>query len=59
MIAAYGTMQAALYMKTRRLWICVGTHIGWNCCLSQVFSSTVSGHAATAFWLRRAFVSQA
>jgi membrane protease YdiL (CAAX protease family) len=93
-IAAYGVMQAALYMKTRRLWVCIGTHIGWNYCLSQVFSSTVSGHAATngllrgelvgnamltggafgvegslisllliaaaaAFWLRRAFASQA
>jgi hypothetical protein len=81
-------------MKTRRLWVCIGTHIGWNYCLSQVFSSTVSGHAATdgllhgqlvgnamltggafgvegsliallliaaaaAFWLRRAFASQA
>lgn len=93
-ITAYGVMQAALYMKTRSLWICIGTHIGWNYCLSQVFSSTVSGHAATdgllrgelvgnamltggvfgvegsliallliaaaaAFWLRRAFASQA
>ena len=93
-IAAYGVMQAALYMKTRRLWACIGTHIAWNYCVSQVFSSTVSGHAATdgllrgelvgnamltggvfgvegsliallliaaaaAFWLRRAFASQA
>lgn len=51
-IAAYGVMQAALYMKTRRLWACIGTHIGWNYCLSQVFSSTVSGHAATDGLLR-------
>ena len=93
-IAAYGVMQAALYMTTRRLWACIGTHIAWNYCVSQVFSSTVSGHAATdgllrgelvgnamltggvfgvegsliallliaaaaAFWLRRAFASQA
>jgi membrane protease YdiL (CAAX protease family) len=93
-IAAYGVMQAALYMRTRRLWACIGTHIAWNYCVSQVFSSTVSGHAATggllrgelagnailtggvfgveaslivllliaaaaAFWLRRAFASQA
>ncbi|MGZ8292935.1 MAG: CPBP family intramembrane glutamic endopeptidase [Telluria sp.] len=93
-IAAYGVMQAAIYMKTRRLWVCIGTHIGWNYVLSQGFSSTVSGHAATdgllrgelvgnamltggafgvegslialvliaaaaAFWLRRAFSSQA
>jgi membrane protease YdiL (CAAX protease family) len=51
-IAAYGVLQAALYMKTRRLWICIGTHIAWNYCVSQVFSSTVSGHAATDGLLR-------
>jgi membrane protease YdiL (CAAX protease family) len=51
-IAAYGVMQAALYMKTRRLWACIGTHIAWNYCVSQVFSSTVSGHAATDGVLR-------
>jgi membrane protease YdiL (CAAX protease family) len=93
-IAVYGVLQAALYMKTRRLWACIGTHIAWNYCISEVFSSTVSGHAASdgllrgelvgntmltggvfgvegslialvlitvasAFWLRRAFASQA
>jgi uncharacterized protein len=93
-IAVYGVLQAAIYMKTRRLWACIGTHIAWNYCISQVFSSTVSGHAATdgllrgelvgnvmltggtfgvegsliallliaaasAFWLRRAFATQA
>jgi membrane protease YdiL (CAAX protease family) len=93
-IAVYGVMQAGLYMKTRRLWACIGTHIAWNYCISEVFSSTVSGHAASdgllrgelvgnamltggvfgvegslialllitvaaAFWLRRAFASQA
>jgi membrane protease YdiL (CAAX protease family) len=93
-IAVYGVIQAALYMKTRRLWACIGTHIAWNYCISEVFSSTVSGHAASdgllrgelvgnamltggvfgvegslialllitvaaAFWLRRAFASQA
>jgi membrane protease YdiL (CAAX protease family) len=51
-IAAYGVMQAALYMRTRRLWACIGTHIAWNYCVSQVFSSTVSGHAATDGMLR-------
>jgi membrane protease YdiL (CAAX protease family) len=93
-IAAYGVLQAALYMKTRRLWVCIGTHVAWNYCVSQVFSAIVSGHAANggllrgelvgspmltgglfgvegslvalvligaaaAFWLRRAFASQA
>ncbi|WP_229413545.1 CPBP family intramembrane glutamic endopeptidase [Massilia violaceinigra] len=51
-IASYGVLQAALYMKTRRLWVCIGTHIAWNYCVSQVFSSTVSGHAATGGLLR-------
>ncbi|QPI48487.1 CPBP family intramembrane metalloprotease [Massilia antarctica] len=51
-IAAYGVLQAALYMRTRRLWVCIGTHVAWNYCVSQVFSSTVSGHAATDGLLR-------
>lgn len=53
-IAVYGVLQAALYLKTRRLWVCIGTHIAWNFCLGQVFSSTVSGHAATDGLLRGA-----
>ncbi|MFC5499306.1 CPBP family intramembrane glutamic endopeptidase [Caenimonas terrae] len=55
-IVAYGVMQAALYLKTRRLWACIGSHIGWNYCLSQVFSSTVSGHATTHGLLRGGLV---
>lgn len=51
-IAAYAVMQATLYMKTRRLWVCIGTHVAWNYCVSQVFSSTVSGHAAGSGLLR-------
>lgn len=51
-LAAYGVLQAALYMKTRRLWICIGTHVAWNYCVSTVFSSTVSGHAASDGLLR-------
>ncbi|WP_332854547.1 CPBP family intramembrane glutamic endopeptidase [Duganella sp. S19_KUP01_CR8] len=51
-LVAYGVLQAALYMKTRRLWVCIGTHIAWNYCVSTVFSSTVSGHAATDGLLR-------
>jgi membrane protease YdiL (CAAX protease family) len=58
-IAAYGVLQAALYMKTRRLWVCIGTHIAWNYCVSQVFSSTVSGHAATDGLLRGELVGNA
>jgi membrane protease YdiL (CAAX protease family) len=51
-IAAYGVLQAAIYMKTRRLWACIGTHIAWNYGIGEVFSSTVSGHAATGGLLR-------
>ncbi|AQR71687.1 CAAX protease family protein [Janthinobacterium sp. LM6] len=58
-IAAYGVLQAALYMRTRRLWVCIGTHVGWNYCVSQVFSSTVSGHAATDGLLRGELVGNA
>jgi len=58
-IAAYGVLQAALYMRTRRLWVCIGTHVGWNYCVSQVFSSTVSGHAATDGLLRGELVGKA
>lgn len=58
-IAVYAVMQAALYMKTRRLWVCIGTHIAWNYCVSQVFSSTVSGHAASDGLLRGELVGNA
>jgi len=51
-LVAYGVLQAALYMQTRRLCVCIGTHVGWNYCVGQVFSSTVSGHAATDGLLR-------
>jgi membrane protease YdiL (CAAX protease family) len=49
---AYGVLQAALYIKTRRLWLCIGSHIAWNYCVGQVFSTTVSGHAAKPGLLR-------
>jgi membrane protease YdiL (CAAX protease family) len=51
-LAAYGVLQAALYMKTRHLWICIGTHIAWNYCVGQIFSTTVSGHAGSPGLLR-------
>ncbi|NRR34002.1 CPBP family intramembrane metalloprotease [Oxalobacteraceae bacterium] len=58
-IAAYGVLQAALYMKTRTLWACIGTHVAWNYCVSQVFTSTVSGHAASDGLLRGELVGNA
>ena len=58
-IAAYGVLQAALYMKTRRLWICIGSHVAWNYCVGQLFSSAVSGHAAMEGLLRGEMVGDA
>jgi uncharacterized protein len=37
----------------------IGTHVAWNYCVSQVFSSTVSGHAATDGLLRGELVGAA
>ncbi len=51
-IVAVGVMQAAIYLATRSLWPCIGVHIAWNYCVGQVFSSSVSGHAADAGLLR-------
>ncbi|WP_226941607.1 CPBP family intramembrane glutamic endopeptidase [Janthinobacterium violaceinigrum] len=51
-LVTYGVLQAALYLQTRRLWVCIGTHVGWNYCVGQVFSSIVSGHADTGGLLR-------
>ena len=38
-----GLILAAAYLVTRRLWICIGLHMGWNGVQSAVFSGTVSG----------------
>ena len=38
-----GLLLAAAYLVTRRLWICMGFHMGWNYFQSAVFSGVVSG----------------
>lgn len=38
-----GLLLSAAYMVTRRLWICMGLHMGWNYFQSAVFSGVVSG----------------
>lgn len=48
----YGVLQAALYLKTGRLWASIGCHIAWNYSVGRVFSSTVSGHASDSGLLR-------
>jgi membrane protease YdiL (CAAX protease family) len=43
---ADGVLQAALYIRTRRLWICIANHVAWNYGVGQLFSGIVSGHGA-------------
>lgn len=38
-----GLLLAALYLLTRRLWLCIGFHMAWNFTQAGVFSGTVSG----------------
>lgn len=40
-----GLLLAAMYMLTRRLWLCIGFHAAWNFTQSSVFSGAVSGTA--------------
>lgn len=39
-----GAMFGAAYLATRRLWLCLALHTGWNFTLGSVFSIVVSGH---------------
>ena len=41
-----GILLGAAYMLTRRLWLAVGIHAGWNFAQGWVFSAPVSGGAA-------------
>lgn len=38
-----GLLLSAAYMVTRRLWICIGFHMGWNFVQEGVYSGVVSG----------------
>jgi membrane protease YdiL (CAAX protease family) len=38
-----GVLLAAAYMLTRRLWLCIGTHMAWNFTQGGIFSIAVSG----------------
>jgi membrane protease YdiL (CAAX protease family) len=51
-LCAYSVMQAAIYMRTRRLWLCIANHVAWNYCVGQVFSTAVSGHETKEGLLR-------
>lgn len=39
-----GGMLTAAYVATRRLWVPIGLHLGWNVAASAVFSTEVSGN---------------
>lgn len=41
---AAGILLTVAYMLTRRLWLAIGLHIGWNYFLGDIFSIAVSGH---------------
>lgn len=41
-----GMMFSAAWMVTRRLWLCMAIHAGWNYVLGSIFSIAVSGHPA-------------
>ncbi len=43
-----GVMFGAAFIATRRLWLCIALHLGWNFTASYVFSATVSGHEGQA-----------
>lgn len=41
-----GLLLSAAYMVTRRLWICIGFHMGWNFVQEGIYSGVVSGGPA-------------
>ena len=40
-----GILLGASYSATRRLWLPIGLHAGWNFCEGSIFGMAVSGHA--------------
>jgi len=44
-----GILLAAVYMVTRRLWVAIGLHAGWNFTLGGVYSGAVSGGASEGY----------
>ena len=38
-----GPLLAGAYVLTRRLWLCMGLHFGWNFALGGIFGASVSG----------------
>ena len=44
-----GVMLAAAYMVTRRVWLAVGIHVGWNFTQSGIFGVATSGVQSTGY----------
>ena len=44
-----GVFFGAAFLLTRRLWLCIGLHVGWNFTLGDVFAIAVSGHPGKGF----------
>jgi membrane protease YdiL (CAAX protease family) len=44
-----GVFFGAAFLSTRRLWLCIGLHVGWNFTLGHVFAIAVSGHPGKGF----------
>lgn len=51
-----GILLAAAYMLTRRLWLGVGFHFGWNYTQSAIFSGIVSGNDAQQGLIRSTMI---
>lgn len=45
-----GVMLAAAYMVTRRVWLAIGIHVGWNFTQSGVFGVAASGVESTGYF---------
>ncbi|TFW10644.1 CPBP family intramembrane metalloprotease [Massilia arenosa] len=43
-IVVASLMLSAAYLRTRRVWLCIGIHVGWNYTLGTIWSIAVSGH---------------
>jgi len=47
-VTVAGVMFGTALITTRRLWLGIGLHLGWNFTASYVFSAVVSGHEGRA-----------
>jgi CAAX protease family protein len=47
-VTVAGVMFGIAFVATRRLWLCIGLHLGWNFTANYVFSAVVSGHESHA-----------